>query len=66
MRVGRAVRGHSLNRDQSFQVKATDIRADHWPILRTVLRELGDAKITINTAAEFRRLFAVCIPITAG
>jgi hypothetical protein len=39
---------------QSFRVKATEIEVDAAPIISNVLRELGDAEITINSGARFK------------
>ena len=39
---------------QPFRVKAKDIEADDSPILSSILREMGDAEITINHGAKFK------------
>ena len=39
---------------QSFRAKATEIEADGSPIFSNILRELGDAEITINHGARFK------------
>jgi hypothetical protein len=43
-----------FEKGESFQVNATDIQADDWPIFGSLLQGLGDAKVTITTAVELR------------
>jgi hypothetical protein len=43
-----------FEKGESFEVSASEIRADDWPIFGALLRELDDAKVTITNAAEFK------------
>ena len=42
-----------FEKGQSFQVEATDIRADDWPLFGSLLRDWGAAKVTIKSAMTF-------------
>jgi hypothetical protein len=43
-----------FEKGESFQVNATDIQAEDWPIIGSLLQGLGEANVTITNAIELR------------
>jgi hypothetical protein len=55
-----------FEKGESFEVSASEIRADDWPIFDSLLRELGDAKVTITNAIEFRGCLQLAFRSSGG
>ena len=57
---------HALcEKGQSFQVKAADVQAEGSPILTDILQRLGNAEITIQSAATFKGCLHLLLQPTA-